>query len=101
MPQKPRERTVKEYRVSKVEFFMGTNDITDIKAGGPSTLSFWFSTNLPKQTIEKVAQSPEIQRAIKSRGGDGTFKMHKVWAESFVATEEEFKIKCLELVKQF
>ncbi len=80
---------------------MGYNDSVDIKAGGPGLLSFWVFTNLETSVIEKIAKSREIQDATRSRGGDGTFMIRREWATAFVATEEEFKTKCLELASQF
>jgi len=84
-----------QYKVFKVEFDMGKNDQTDIHAGGPATLSFWVSTNLPRRLINKVAKSEEIQSAVKAHGGSGCFTVSKTWADSFIKTESELRKRLL------
>ncbi len=101
MAAKMRERIKKEYEVLKVEFWMGENDITDIRAGGSPVLSFWVSTSLPKGTIERIAKSREVQIAVKGRGGYGTFTITKEWAEQFAKTEEELLERILYWAAKF
>lgn len=88
-------KTRKQYKVLKVEFDMGNNDETDIRAGGPARLSFWVSTNLHRNVIKRIANSSEVQSAIKSRRGTGHFAISETWAESYIKTEAKLKERLL------
>lgn len=88
-------RTRTQYKVLKVEFDMGENDVTDIRAGGPVRLSFWVSTSLPHKIIKRVAESREVQFVVKFRGGSGNFVISKTWAESYIKTEKNLKEQLL------
>lgn len=98
---RPESRTVTEFRVSRVEFFMGQNDFTDIAAGGAPILSFWIYTTLSEVEIQKVGSDRVIQEAVKDHGGTGSFKITKAWSSGYVKTPKEFKKKCLEMAKHF
>lgn len=98
---KPKSRTVKEFWVSKVEFFMGYNDLADIACGGVPILSFWIYTTLSEVEIQKVGSDRVIQEAVKDHGGIGSFKITKAWSSGYVKTPKEFKKKCLEMAKHF
>ncbi len=84
-----------QYEVLKVEFDMGDNDLTDICAGGSARLSFWISTNLSRSAIKRVANSREVQSAVKTRGGLGSFTISKTWAESYIDSEAKLKERLL------
>ncbi len=94
-------KTRKQYKVLKVEFDMGENDETDIRAGGPARLSFWVSTNLPARSIKKIAGSQEVQSAVKSRGGSGYFTISETWSESYINTEKELQERLLYWANHF
>ena len=97
----PPSRTKTEYKVKKVEFDMGKNDVEDVRAGGPLYLSFWVYTDLENDIIEELAKSSDIQMEIKRRGGSGAFTISEEWVVGYVKTSEEFKKSCLELAKEF
>ena len=92
--------TRKQYKVLKVEFDMGENDLVDIRAGGPARLSFWVSTNLPRHAIKRVAQSSEVQSVVKARGGSGYFTISETWADSYISTENRLVKRLLYWAKK-
>lgn len=96
-----KKRIKEEFKVKKLEFFMGENDLVDIRCGGPSTLAFWVYSSLSDDVINKVAMDKEVQEAIKTHGGNGSFNITKDWAEKFCEKENDLKNKLIELAKQF
>jgi len=98
----PESRTKTEFKVRKLEFCMGDNDIVDMQCGGPARLSFWVFSSLSEKALKGVAENAEVQNAVRQHGGDGSFYItNSQWAEKFCQTEDEVKENVLRLVKQF
>lgn len=95
------KRIKEEFKVNKIEFFMGDNDPVDRRCGGPATLALWIYTSLPNDVITKVALDGEVQEAIRIHGGSGGYHITEAWAEKFVEKESDLKTALIELAKQF
>lgn len=95
------KRIKEEFRVKKLEFFMGDNDPVDIRCGGPRTLALWVYTSLPDDVIDRVAKDQAVQESIKTHGGSGHFIITETWAEKFHEQEADLKTELIELAKQF
>lgn len=95
------KRIREEFKVKKIEFFMGENDPVDRRCGGPATLALWVYTSLPNDVINKVAKDQAVQDAIRTHGGSGYFIITETWAEKFHEKEDDLKTELIELAKQF
>lgn len=95
------KRIKEEFKVRKLEFYMGDNDIVDMRCGGPARLAFWVFSSLPEKALREIADSAEIQQVVKQHGGDGYFSINSAWAEKYCETEDATKNQIMKLVKQF
>lgn len=95
------KRIVEQFKVKKLEFFMGDNDPVDIRCGGPARLALWVYTSLPDEVINEVAKDQVVQEVIQAHGGYGNYFITEAWAEHFCGTKDELRNKLIELAKQF